>query len=172
MTKMAQHPAASLPQSDRVEYLNVIASMALVDGRAAEPELMKLERLGEALALPTAIVAVELVSLKKGRIAGQVTREGMLRFRQKAAIRESLMMDSIVLAFSDGQLVPTESKQLTALATALGYAHEEVVALARMVEKILFKRGEVEDQFLARQFGETLAAALAPGGWLHRPGRV
>ena len=171
MTKVTEHPATKLPQNDRIEYLNVIASMALVDGKAAEPELAKLQRLGQTLGLPKAITATELASLRKGRIAGPVTREGVLRFREHNEVRESLMMDSIVIAFSDGQLVPTESKQLTSLAVALGYQPDEVVAMARWVEHILFKHGRIEDQPMARQFGETLAAAVAPGGWLHRVAR-
>src|ERR1043165_9423665 len=72
MTKLLEHPALSLPEKDRMEYLNVIASMALVDGKAADPELAKLKSLGSALKLPAAVIQVELASLKKGKIAGPV----------------------------------------------------------------------------------------------------
>ena len=165
MSKVSKHPAAALPEPERAEYWNVVASLAVVDGSVAEDERKKIGRLGEVLELSEDVRKTQLAALSKGRTSGAVTREAMDRIRDQPMLRTSLMMDAIVIAFSDGKLMPSESKQLGLLARGLGISHEEVLKTARLVERILFSREGESDQALTAEFGESLAGAPS---WLRR----
>ena len=165
MTKVTPHPAAALTEPERAEYWNVVASLAVVDGSVAEGERKKIGRLGEVLELSEEVRTAQLTALAKGKTAGAVTREAMDRIRDQPRLRASLMMDAIVIAFSDGKLMPSESKQLGLLARGLGISHEEVLKTARLVERILFGRQGEADQELTAEFGESLAGAPS---WLRR----
>lgn len=164
MTALPRHPASKLPEAARIEYLNTVASMALVDKSLDPAELERVGRLADEIGLSAAVKAEQLVALSEGRTA-EVGRDVLLRFAAEADLRTSLMMDSIVIAFSDGRLVPSESRQLSTLATALWLNLDDVLATARLVESFLFARDNDEEQELARQLGEALAGAP---GWLRR----
>lgn len=161
----APHPAATLTEEDRSVYLRVVASIALADGRTDERELRKLRRLAGVLDLPRSLVDETLASvtpLGAGAAAG-VRSAQIAAFRGLHTVRSYLVMDAIVIAFSDEELVPTESRRIADLAGLLGVSPDEIYMLAGFVEKILFKR-EANSRVLAAELGQAVGAPGAGEG--------
>lgn len=162
MRKRIAHPASSLPEQDRTDYLATVAAMALVDGRADPVEVARLRRLGAVLRLGRAEIDRIVRTVTEGRAETLASDEVLARLSARPQTRSSLMMDAIVIAFCDGQLVRTESQALGLLARRLGLQDEEVREMAMLVENVLFRHRPMDDHALAQQFGE----ALATGEWL------
>ena len=156
---IAPHPAASLPLDDRLLYLRILASVAIADGHTDRPELAKLRRLAGVLELPDESTLPIFSSLMADRLDAVVTSTQAASFRGMRAVRSYLVMDAIVIAFSDARLLAGESRRIGELAVALGVDPDEVYMLAGFVEKILFKR-DADHRVLAAELG---AAVGAPG---------
>lgn len=157
MSQPDLHPAATLPEAERLEYLRLVASMALVDGRITGAELAKLERLGKTLSLAPHIIAPLIVAVRGGKLDQPAPTDEALWFKGPKAVRFHLMIDSIVLAFTDGKLAGAEGERIARLAQLLDVAREDVVRMARLIEKILWKR-EADEAVLARELGEAVGA--------------
>jgi len=157
MSPTAEHPAAALPEAERLEYLRLVASMAIADGRTAAAEMAKLERLGLALRLPPATTTPLMNAVREGRLDAPAPTEGARWFQGDSQVRWHLMIDSIVIAFSDGELASKESQRIAQLAGLLEVPPGEVARMAGLVEQILWKR-DADQAALARELGAAVGA--------------
>jgi hypothetical protein len=157
MSSTAEHPAAALPEAERLEYLRLVASMAIADGRTAGAEMSKLVRLGETLRLPAAVTQPLMNAVREGHLDVEAPTEGARWFKAPNQIGWHLMIDSIVIAFSDGELASKESQRIAQLARLLEVTPGEVARMAGLVEQILWKR-EADQAALARELGAAVGA--------------
>ena len=140
MSELAVHPAAELPEPERLEYFRLVASIALCDGRSDEAEIVKLRRLADALRLHKAVTEPIFTSLEENHLDMQVSPREALWFKEPREVRWHLMIDSIAIAFTDGRLSDGEKRRLTDLARQLEIDPQDVTRMAERIESILFLR--------------------------------
>jgi uncharacterized tellurite resistance protein B-like protein len=155
---LSEHPAASLPEVERLEYMRLIASIALVDGQSDSVEVGKLHRLADALRLHPDVTKPLFDSLTQSRLDAAVSPREVVWFKEPKMLRWHLMLDSIAIAFSDGKLSETETRRIAELARLLEVPAEDVSRMASMIENILFKR-DADHVVLARELGEAIGSA-------------
>lgn len=155
VSQVDPHPAAALPEGQRLEYLRLVASMATVDGHIAEAERTKLERLGRVLGLRSSLTAPLFAALRRGELDAPVPAEHAATWRNQGGVRWHLVIDSIVIAFADGALARTESERVGRLARLMSVSPAEVGKMAELVERILFQRAP-DERVLARELGAAI----------------
>ena len=148
------HPAASLPESLRFQYVAVLVSLVYADGRADERELSLVRRLCDALRLgPWAHEALE-AAMRHPNAA--LVDETLRLLGAIGDLRFSLMADAIAFGFVDGRLSSAEATALHDFADALGVSRDQALALARWVEGAIIKPTNPD-----RPLTHALAAGLA-----------
>lgn len=152
MSQLSVHPVAELPEADRLEYIRLVASIALCDGFTDPHEIGKLHRLADALHLHEAVTAPLFQSLEQDRLDAPVLSREAVWFKNPLPVRWHLMIDSIAVAFSDGRLSPGETQRLAELARQLEIPPEDVMKMADRIESILFKQ-DADHAHLARELG-------------------
>lgn len=152
MSQLAVHPAAELPEAERLEYFRLVASISLLDGHSDEAELSKLRRLANALHLHPAVTEPVFTSLGENHLDATVSPREALWFKEPRNVRWHLMIDSIAIAFTDGKLSDGEKARLADLARQLEIDPRDVEAMAARIESILFLR-DSDYAVLTRELG-------------------
>lgn len=162
MSTAAKHPATELPQSERVDYLIVIASMAAADGEVAGAEFEKLRAFCRAL---------DLGALEAGQVMAALEGPDEVRIREVTArlkssqLRFTLMTDLLFMAYADGKFVDSERREIRGLGDALGINDAQLEALEKYVQAVLKaeKAEEVGPEDF-KKLGGDVAASLAAAG--------
>jgi len=158
----AKHPAISLPISDRVDYLIVVASMAAADGELAAAELTKLREF---------CMSLELGPAERGVVMAAAEQPDAVHIREVAGrlksseLRFTLMTDLLFMAYADEKYVEAERREIHALADALGIPDAQRVALEKYVVAVLKAQqtSGVGPEDL-KKLGGDVAASLASVG--------
>jgi uncharacterized tellurite resistance protein B-like protein len=160
-----EHPARSLPEPQKIEYLLAVAQFVWADGVVAKPEMRRLSDVCDALALAPSgreklIAAAAAPDPKRVDAAVHWIKEDV-------ALRFSLMGDAILIAFADGILADPEAAEIVQLAQRLGVETEQAMAMARYVEGLLRVPSNKTDpsiRLLSRQLEAALAKTDADAG--------
>jgi uncharacterized tellurite resistance protein B-like protein len=165
MSSTSPHPAHDLPEAARIEYLTVVASFVLADHEADALELGQIGEMCRTLGLSDA-AKDQVLAAAKAPDASAV--DAMLaRLKKDIPLRVALLTDAIVIAFADGKVAPTESRDIARLADAIEIETGQVALLGRYVESVILDRDEKQ---LSRELGKGVAAQH-PGHvirWLHK----
>lgn len=133
------HAALSLPESERIDYLRVIASLVLADGVIDEREIVRLRALCSALAVSPAGEET-VVAAASGSDRRNVERI-LANIKQDNGLSVALLTDALTIAFADGKLERTETGCVAAFARALSIPTAQAVLIARHVERVLASEG-------------------------------
>ena len=171
MTSNAPHPARELPEPERIDYLTVVASVVLADQVAAAEEIAQITELCREVGLSDAGREQVLAAAKHPDPA--VVDATLARLKTHIELRVSLLTDAIVIAFADGKVAATESRDISRIADALEIESGQIGLIARYVESVILERDE---QALSRELGKGVAAEHRAGPgvgpsairWLHR----
>ena len=153
------HEARSLPLSERVDYLMIVASMAGVDVVLEPTETKRLRELCGELDLPEEETKAILMASHRPTATIERHLEGL----RGSPLRFVLLSDCVSLAFADGEYGKDEQHEVKALATALEVTSEQLDAIeecVRAVRAAAEAKGEVDHQ----KAGAVLAARLASVG--------
>jgi uncharacterized tellurite resistance protein B-like protein len=131
------HDALSIPLSERIDYLTVIASMAGADVVLAPEERENLQRLCRELELPDADAAKVLQTAH--RPTDKIERH--LDALKSSPLRFTLLSDCLALAYADGDYAAGEKKEIYSLARALGVDDAQVAALEECALTLLKASG-------------------------------
>lgn len=130
------HPAASLPESLRFQYVAVLVAVVYADGSADVREISLVRRLCDALDLaPSARETIEAATRAPNPIMVKQTVRLLGAIGDK--LRFALMTDAIAFSFVDGRVTSSEITQLWSFADSLEISRDSVLALARWVEGVL-----------------------------------
>jgi uncharacterized tellurite resistance protein B-like protein len=160
-----EHPARSLPEAQRIEYLLAVAQFVWADGVVARPEMRHLRDMCQALALSDA-GREELIAAAAAPDRTRVDA-AVAWIKGDVALRFSLMGDAILIAFADGILAGPEADGIVELAQRLGVETSQAIAMARYVEGLLRRPSDKTDpsiRLLSRQLEEALAKTDAVAG--------
>jgi uncharacterized tellurite resistance protein B-like protein len=158
----ASHPLTAFPESERVDYLFVVASLARADGVVTDSEILHLTQFCRVVGISGAnmgrvIGATEDADAQQIRATISRLRESPLRFH--------LLSDLFYLAFADGVFSPSEQSEISAIADALGVTPVQLAAIRNTFEaarKANESRGVSSTDWKA--LGGEVAAALASAG--------
>jgi uncharacterized tellurite resistance protein B-like protein len=153
-----EHPARTLPEPQKIEYLLAVAQFVWADGVVARPEMRRLVDVCNALALSDA----GREQLIAAAAAPDPTRvEAAVHWiREDVALRFSLLGDAILIAFADGILADPEATEIGQLAQRMGVETAQAMAMARYVEGLLRVPSNKTDPSI-RALSLQLEAALA-----------
>src|SRR5262249_52487513 len=98
----ADHAALALTESERIDYLTVVASLVFADGVIDEREMVRLRSLCKALALSTPGEDA-VVASASGPDRGQVEKI-LADIKQDNALCIALLTDALIIVFADGKL--------------------------------------------------------------------
>lgn len=156
-----QHPALDIDESERADYLTVIASMAYADEDTDGRELERVRDLCETLQLSQEnterVIAVA---------SGEQTPDTAAIFERmrKSELRFAFMVDAIDIAYADDEIVAAEAEELEALAARLGISDGQLAMLRRYVEART--NHETKDPEANRAVATGLASAGIPAAAL------
>jgi uncharacterized tellurite resistance protein B-like protein len=162
------HPARALPTARRLEYLHAVAAMVHADGRVDDLEVEVLRRLGAVMELDDAQLDEMVRSV---RAPDRARIDAILESFACESLRIPLLGDAILVAFADGRVAASESKEVAEYANALRIDLAQAVLIARYVEEVLVRNDGGE---LSKALAEGLADAASqihpPRGvkWLYR----
>jgi uncharacterized tellurite resistance protein B-like protein len=162
------HPALSLPEPQRCDYLKAIASLVLADGLVDPKEIGSLSALCKSLQLSPESERAVLDSAKQvDRAAVDAWLEST---RRDPALRSALMIDAIVMVMVDGKVVSAEAEAIASLSRKVGISIGEAALIGRYVETVVM-RGETDPDSsrLSRELAEGLATS---GKGTTSPGRI
>lgn len=123
---VAPHPAAALPRTERVDYLTVVASMAMVDGVVRAEEVDRLDALCTQFALEPGDAA-SVAEAAQHPDAVQV--RALLERLASSDLRFTLVADLVGMALADDEYAGTEREEVRAVAEILGVADEQIAAI-------------------------------------------
>lgn len=148
---MADQHLIDFNESDRADYMAVVASMAGADGHVSSEEILALRELSRHFLLgPDArgrVMAAttpgsEDLDAALGRLAG-------------TALKHALVLDLSAMAWKDGALAESEEGEIRRLADRLGVEAPQVKAILHFAEAV--QKGEHPERCL-----EELEAAGVP----------
>jgi uncharacterized tellurite resistance protein B-like protein len=125
-----RHPALDLEESERVDYLSVVASMAFADADADDRELERVRDMCKDLELSSE--STEKVIAAATSSHDDSIDEALDRLTC-SDLRYALLIDAIDIAYADDEVVESEAAELEALAERLGISHAQLVQLRRYV---------------------------------------
>jgi len=160
-----EHPARTLPEPQKIEYLLAVAQFVWADGVVARPEMRRLVDVCNALALSDAGREQLIAAAAE---PDPTREEAAVRWiKDDVALRFSLMGDAILIAFADGILADPEAAEIVQLAQRMGVETVQAMAMARYVEGLLRVPSNKTDpsiRALSRQLEEALAKTDAKAG--------
>jgi uncharacterized tellurite resistance protein B-like protein len=127
----AAHPARTLPEDQRVDYLLVVAAVAFADGQVAEEELATVTDLCDALDI-TGTRREEI--LAAARRPDQDRVDQILDAMTDPATRQALLTDVITVVYADGRVGMGEAEEVARFAERLKIGTSQAVLIARYVE--------------------------------------
>jgi uncharacterized tellurite resistance protein B-like protein len=146
------HPARSLPDKQRIDYLLVVAAIAYADRQIAEAERENLRDLSAALGLSN-MDADRVVATMVAPHPSQLAR--VFDSFKRGDLRYTLLTDATVLAFADGQVESGEAETIARFAQALDIDTAQAVMIGRYVEEVVQgKRTESLSDELAQKLGQ------------------
>jgi uncharacterized tellurite resistance protein B-like protein len=156
-----KHEALELPLAQRVDYLIVVASMAGVDVKLEPEETAKLKTLCRELGLPDE-------EMKKVLFASQAATAAVVRHLEglkESPLRFALLKDCVALGYADGVYDAHERAEVRKIASGLGVAEDQVLAIEELVEACA-KASKGESHKAGEELAENLAGAGIPIGIL------
>ncbi len=130
-------------ESDRADYLAVVASMAGVDGSVSSEEILALHQLCRHFVLgPEARGRVMAAT-----IPGTEDLEAALQRLAGTNLKHALTLDLCVMAWRDGQLLEAEEAEIRRLAEKLGVTSRQVAILTHFASSL--RQGVNPEQSLA-----------------------
>jgi uncharacterized tellurite resistance protein B-like protein len=156
------HPARTLPEPERVDYLIAVASLVIADSHVDEAELAIMRRLCRALDVTP---ASEERVIEAAKSPDRAKVESVLHdVSRDVPLRVSLLADAIVVAFADGRLARAETAEIAALARKLSVSPAQAVLIARSVEEaVAEERTSKEPEAGVDSRGRPLSVLLAEG---------
>lgn len=155
MAEPKSHPAQSVSEKNRIDYLLAVASIAWADRSADETEIGKLRQLCATLRV-TGEAADRVVAAATEPDARRVTK--ILRRFRNDSLRFSLLADVTLIAFSDGRVDSGEAEQISAYAKELSLATAHATMIGRYVENAIHGR---PTEKLSKDLADKLAALQA-----------
>lgn len=152
---MADQHLIEYNESDRADYMVVVASMAGIDGDVTSEEIMALRELNKHFLLgPDA----------RGRVMAATTPggedlEASLKRLAATDLKHALTLDLAAMAWRDGRIVEAEEAEIRRLAGQVGVEPPQVAALLHFASSL--QKGEHPEKCLAE-----LEAAGVPGSAL------
>jgi uncharacterized tellurite resistance protein B-like protein len=125
-----RHPGLDLSETERIDYLIVVASMAQADGRISDTELLRLGQLCQHLGLSES--GTERVLSAAGAPDRSAIGAILERLRD-SALRFAVVVDAVDVAWADGRIDPAEAREVEALADRLGVTRSQVAMIQRYV---------------------------------------
>jgi uncharacterized tellurite resistance protein B-like protein len=155
MPEPQYHPALSVSEKDRIDYLLAVASIAWADRSADEAEIQKLRQLCETLQV-SGEAAERVVAAATEPDAKRVTK--ILRRFPNDSLRFALLADVTLIAFCDGRVESGEAEQIAAYARELHLATAHATTIGRYVENAIHGRPAGK---LSQELSDKLAALQA-----------
>lgn len=156
-----EHPASLGTVQQRVDYASIVASLAAVDEEVTPEELEAIHDLCRFLDLPPHTTrVVQQFAMEPDHIA---VREALIRLRD-SALRFTLVMDMVSLAYADGRYDLDERRQVRGLAAVMLVTEQEVEEAEDRVRAYNAEVAEEEARPpVADSSVETLAQVVAAG---------
>ena len=129
---MADQHLSDYNESERADYMAVVASMAGADGNVSSEEILALRQLCRHFVLgPDA----------RGRVMAATTpgtedMEAVLQRLAGTALKHALTLDLYMMAWRDGQLVQAEEAEIQRLAQRLEVNPQQVAGLAHFASSL------------------------------------
>lgn len=164
---MADQHLMDFNESDRADYMAVVASMAGSDGHVSSEEILALRELCKHFVLgPDA----------RGRVMAATTpgteaMETVLPRLAASGLRHSLVLDLCAMAWRDGKLLETEESEIRRLAGQLGVDAAQVSAILHFSEA-LQKGGHPEKCLDELEAAGVSRSALAVSATLYGMGQA
>ena len=159
---MAQAHLIDFNESDRADYMAVVASMAGADGNVSSEEILALRELCRHFVLGPAA---------RGRVMAATTPgsedlDAALDRLAGTGLQHALTLDLCAMAWRDGQLVEEEAAEIRRLATRLGLDVPQVGALVFLASAVL-QGGDLEAPFAELEKAGVPRSALALSATLY-----
>lgn len=161
----AKHPALSLDEKRRIDYLSAVASIVYADENVAESELGVIRDLCGVLELSEEGTARVIDATRHKPEWTQAVFDEL----RHAGLGVPLVTDAIIVAFADGRLTLGETKGLAAMAHLVGVTTAQIALIARFVDAEVGSElpSEPGDGQLARELAEALAKESVPSHGHH-----
>jgi uncharacterized tellurite resistance protein B-like protein len=162
------HAALGLPEEQRRRYLLAVAAIVYADGALDPVELDVLRLIAQVIGLPDETVDATIAQVKdpdRERI------DAILGELDNEELRHALLADAILVAFADGRVTATESRELAEYAERLGISTAQAVLVGRYVEEVVLgEREHTLSKALAVGLADAKAGLHPPRGlrWLYR----
>jgi uncharacterized tellurite resistance protein B-like protein len=156
----------SLSDSERIDYLIVVASVVAADHDVDAAELAPIEELCRALELPETARDAVLGVARRPQPA--MVDASLSRLKRNVALRVELLTDVIAIVFADGKVAPGESEVVARLGRALEIPPAQIGLIGRYVESVILGRTGDEPS-LSRDLGDGVAGAQRT---THGPGVI
>ena len=153
------HPALDVPENERVDYLEVVASMAFADQVVDDAEIARIRDLCTELQLSPAgtdrVLAAARAPLDKEIIA-------VVERLAHSDLRFALLVDIIDIAYADDTITDEEEAEIEHLAEKLHIDTGQIALVRRYVaSKRNLPEGEGHDNELAAPIAGAAVAATA-----------
>ena len=125
------HKALELPESDRVAYLKVIASLAAADGVIGDKEIAHLRSVCEEFQLQAEDTAAVLATAQAPEETEIVETIASLK---GSPLRFILLADLTFAAYADGRYTKDERIEIVDVSQVLDISYDQLVAIDRHVE--------------------------------------
>lgn len=164
---MADTHLIDFNESDRADYMAVVASMAGTDGHVSSEEILALRELCMHFVLgPDARGRVMAAT-----VPGSEDLDAVLRRLSATDLRYSLMLDLCAMAWRDGKLLEVEEAEIRRLAGVLGVDAPQVSALVHFAEA-LHKGGHPETSLAELEAAGVSRSALTLSATLYSMGQA
>ena len=161
MVQERRHSLRAYPETERVDYLCLIASMAAADNIVSNDELTQLRRFCEAAKVDA--IDVGLI-LSAAADPSSLDILEMLKRLAQTDLRFTLLSDLLFMAYADGIVAPEEDEDMQYIARHLNINPEQVAATELYVKNVLAAQTSDASKKDWTAIGSELAGALAGAG--------
>ncbi|GAK58515.1 hypothetical protein U27_05489 [Candidatus Vecturithrix granuli] len=152
------HPLKNYPEDQKIDYLCLVASIAVADGVMSDDEISILREFCESIGIGEVGIGVILGTIGDPSILdGQATLSRLTH----TDLKFTLLTDMLCMAYADGRISPAEREEIHNIAAKLEISSEQIHAVDEYL-KSLFSMTADETDYLANHTSSILIQAGIP----------
>ena len=150
--KEQQHPLATYPEDQKIDYLCLVASIAAADGTISNDEITTLRQFCESIAISSPGIGVIMSTIEDSSELD--VRTTLVRLAQ-TDLKFRLLTDLLCMAYADGLVSPAEKEEISHIAGQLEISPKQIAALDSYLQELF----SVQPSGTARTMGKQVSKA-------------
>lgn len=156
-----QHPLATYPEDQKIDYLCLIASIASADGTVSNDEITTIRQFCQSIAISDLGIGVIMSTIEEpSMLDAQTTLTRLAR----TDLKFTLLADLLCMAYADGLVSPAEKEEISNIAAKLEITPPQITAIADYLQELLSRQRSEAGQTLGKQISNETVESLRSVG--------